>query len=50
MGRNKKNTIQRTVNMHPSLVKEVRGYAKTRTEEEITKEKSEDFINNQKTK
>lgn len=41
MGRKAKNTIQKTVNMHPSLISEVRGYAKKRTDEIIEKEESE---------
>lgn len=41
MGRKPRNTIQRTVNMHPSLISEVRGYAKKRTDEIIEKEESE---------
>lgn len=38
MGRKPRNTIQRTVNMHPSLISEVRGYAKKRTDEIIKEE------------
>ncbi len=40
MGRKKTNTIKRTISMHPSLIKEVREYAKQRTKEEILKEKT----------
>lgn len=47
MGRKQKNTIQKSVNMHPSLVKEVRNYAKIRTDEEI-KSESEKIINSKK--
>jgi hypothetical protein len=45
MGRKRKNTIQRTVNMHPSLIKEVRDYAKRRTSEEISKEAIVNHVN-----
>jgi len=38
MGRKPLNTIKKTVSMHPSLVKEVREYAKQRTAQEIKKE------------
>lgn len=40
MGRPKRNTVQKSVWMHQSLVKEVRNYAKKRTDEEISKEKN----------
>jgi len=38
MGRKKVNTVKKTVSMHPSLIKEVRNYAKQRTIEELKKE------------
>jgi len=38
MGRKKTNTIKVTVSLHPSLIKEVRNYAKQRTIEELKKE------------
>jgi len=40
MGRKKTNTIKRTISMHPSLIKEIRAYAKTRTAEELKKEQT----------
>lgn len=40
MGRKKTNTIKRTISMHPSLIKEIRAYAKTRTQEELKKEQT----------
>lgn len=39
MGRKKVNTVKRTISMHPSLIKDVRAYAKKRTQEELKKEK-----------
>ena len=42
MGRKAKNTIKRMVSMHPSLVKEVRQYAKNRTDEELKKDSLND--------
>jgi uncharacterized spore protein YtfJ len=38
MGRKAKNTIKKLVSMHPSLVEEIRGYAKKRTDQELKKE------------
>ena len=38
MGRKKTNTIKITVSLHPNLIKEVRNYAKQRTQEELKKE------------
>ena len=38
MGRKKVNTVKVTVSMHPKLIKEVRAYAKQRTQEEQKKE------------
>ena len=37
-GRKKVNTVKVTVSLHPSLIKEVRNYAKQRTIEELKKE------------
>jgi len=39
-GRKKTNTIKRTISMHPSLIKEIRAYAKKRTQEELKKEQT----------
>lgn len=50
MGRKKRNTIQKSVHMHINVVPTVREIAKYLSDIEIEKEKSEEFINNQKTK